>query len=156
MYEEALNSYQRVNYLTADPLKLVLLCYKGAISNLRIAKEAYVKKDYEQKAKAITKAIDILSELNSSLDMEKGGCIAKNLRSLYNFMTRSLIEADLKKDIAMFDKIIILLEELESAWQGIGMFLVNGKVQTEEHIQPKVPGIARNVSTTVEARAWSA
>lgn len=156
MYEKALKSYEQMSYLTAEPLKLVLLCYKGAIGSLKVVKEAYATNDYEQKAKALKKTIDIISELNSSLDMEKGGQIARNLRSLYNFMTQALIEADLKRNIAMFDKIIALLEELEMAWEDVGTLLVTRRREPEEQIGPGTAGITKNVFKPVLERAWNA
>jgi len=44
--------------------------------------------------------------MNISLDLEKGGTIAKNLRSLYLYMIQILTEADVKKNIEMFDEVI--------------------------------------------------
>ena len=120
MYQAALNRYQQTNFLTANPARLVIMCYDGAIRSLKLARKAYVAKDYEAKAKALQKTLDIISELNSSLDMQKGGVIAQNLRALYTYLTTMLIEADLKKDIDLFDKAVQMLEELHSAWKTIG------------------------------------
>ncbi len=117
MYHNATRSYEQANYLTANPLKLVLMCYEGAISNLKLAHDSYLNKEYEAKGRALQKALDIIHELNASLDMNKGGEIALNLRSLYMYMTKVLTEADLKRDLAMFGKVIKMLEELESGWK---------------------------------------
>lgn len=119
MYQNAMNTYQQSKYLTASPARLVLMCYEGAVSNLKIAKDAYIEKDYSSKAKALQKTFDILYELNASLDIKQGGLIASNLRSLYMYLIQSLTEADLKKDLAVFDKSIAMLEELASAWRAI-------------------------------------
>jgi flagellar protein FliS len=97
MYQQATRSYEQANYFTADPLRLVLMCYEGAISHLKLARESYLAKDYATKGRALLKAMDIIHELNASLDMQKGGEIAANLRSLYLFMTKALTEADLKR-----------------------------------------------------------
>jgi len=56
-------------------------------------------------------------ELNLALDMEKGGEIAKNLRALYNYMYRTLVEANIKKDKKMLDDVKSLLEDLLSTWR---------------------------------------
>ncbi|MCX7635069.1 MAG: flagellar export chaperone FliS [Syntrophales bacterium] len=157
MYETVINSYRQTSYLTADPLKLVLLCYKGAIANLRAAKEAYLQKDYERKARALQKTIDIIHELNSSLDMEKGGNIARNLRGLYHFMTQTLIEADLKQDTAMFERIITLLQELESAWMAVAKApTADKKMESEPKKESRPVGISQNVLKPVMERAWNA
>lgn len=119
MYQDATRTYQHANYFTATPIKLVMMCYDGAIGSLKLARESYLRKEYEAKAKALQKAIDILYELNASLDLKKGGDIARNLRSLYQYMIQAITDADLKKDIQSFDNVIHMLEELEEAWKAI-------------------------------------
>ncbi|MFH1672904.1 MAG: flagellar export chaperone FliS [Pseudomonadota bacterium] len=119
MYQNGIRSYQKTNVTTADPKRLVLMCYEGAISNLKIAREKYAFKEYEAKAKAVQKAQEILTLLLQSLDFEKGGKIAVSLEALYNYMLRRLIDGDIKKDTKIIDEVIYLLEELESAWKEI-------------------------------------
>ncbi|MHB8770840.1 MAG: flagellar export chaperone FliS [Syntrophales bacterium] len=119
MYQTVAKTYQRANFTTANPMRLVLMCYDGAIKSLKLARERYLVKDYEGKAKALKKALDIINEINVSLDLERGGDIARNLRSLYLYMVQTLTDADLKRDVGMFDQVIRMLEELESAWKEI-------------------------------------
>lgn len=114
-----INSYKQSNVITADPKRLVILCYETAIGNLKLAQESYASKDYETKAKCLQKAQDIICELTNALDLEHGGEVAKNLSSLYVFLNRHILEADLKKDIKAISEDIKMLEELKSAWQGI-------------------------------------
>ena len=68
---------------------------------------------------AISKAQDIIMELNSALDMDAGREIAVNLRQLYLFMWRHLNQANLRKDPNMIQKVIDLLEELNKGWKAI-------------------------------------
>ena len=119
MYTNGIQSYRRTNVITADPKRLVLMCYEGVIENLKIGKQELLKKDYETKGKALTKAQDIINELVCSLDFEKGGSIARNLDSLYNYMLRRVLHANLKKDISAIDEVIEMLNELKSAWEEI-------------------------------------
>ena len=123
MHGNGTGAYQRTGVLTADPRRLVLMCYEEAIRNLKIAKAKYISRDYEEKARALIKAQDFICELNSALDFKKGGEVASNLRALYNYMMLSLTEADLKRDLGGIDHIIWMLVELKSAWEDI---LVNG------------------------------
>ena len=116
-------AYQKAGVLTADPKRLVLMCYEEAIRNLKIAKAKYISRDYEEKAQALLKAQDIIFALNSALDFEKGGEIASNLHALYNYMTYRLTEADLKRDVKAIDHIILMLVELKAAWEE----LLNGQ-----------------------------
>ena len=119
MYQNGFQSYRRTNVVTADPGKLVIMCYEGAIDNLIIAKQRYAEKKYEAKCKHMNKAKDIIDELLCSLDFEKGGLIAKNLESIYNYMTRKIILADVNRDMDGMDEIIGLLRELLSAWKEV-------------------------------------
>jgi flagellar protein FliS len=119
MYANAVRSYRQASFFTANPVRLVLMCYDGAISSLKLACDRYIAKDYEAKARALQKTIDIIHEMNASLDLDKGGDIARNLRSLYHYMSQTLTEADLKKDIEAFHHVISMLEELDSAWREI-------------------------------------
>ncbi len=154
MYQEATKTYQEANFFTATPIKLVMMCYDGAIGSLKLAREFYVKKEYEAKAKALQKAVDILHELNASLDIKKGGDIAMNLRSLYLYMIHRVMEADLKKDISAFDDVIQMLEELESAWKTITVPAENvGNVESQRTNTRPAYGGARPVAL---ARVWSA
>jgi flagellar protein FliS len=114
-----IDMYKRTNVTTADPLSLVLMCYDGAIRNLKIARERHVSQDYEAKAKAVQKVQDALSLLIQSLDFEKGGEIASRLNSLYTYMARRIVEGDLQRDVKAFDEVISMLEELESGWKEI-------------------------------------
>ncbi|MBA7586407.1 hypothetical protein ES708_28405 [subsurface metagenome] len=51
-----------------------------------------------------------------SLDFERGGEISKNLLSLYVFMNRQLLEANIQKNINPLSEVKALLLELRSAW----------------------------------------
>jgi flagellar protein FliS len=53
----------------------------------------------------------------ASLDMSKGGDIAKNLYSVYDYMLNQLVEANLKKDATKLDEVQKLLEELRDSWK---------------------------------------
>jgi flagellar secretion chaperone FliS len=152
MYDNVVKSYQQANFFTADPLKLVIMCYDGAISSLKQACESYTAKDYPAKGRAVRKALDILHELNASLDMEKGGEIAGNLRALYLFMTQAVTEADLKRDLEVFGRVIHMLEELEAQWKDLSA----GRSRNVRPLPDKIPPPEAARQTALVSRAWSA
>ena len=108
-------AYQRTDVVTADPKKLVIMCYEGAIFSLKLAKAKFYAHDYEAKSKAIQNALDIINELRAALDFEKGGEIAKNLDSLYAFWTLHILKSDRHKDVRGLDKVTAMLEDIKSA-----------------------------------------
>jgi len=119
MYKNGVQSYREMDVITADPKKLILMCYEGAIDNLKLGKQKLIEKDYEGKGRALIKSQDIIQELLCSLDFEKGGAIARNLEALYNYMLRRLLHANINKDITAIDEVIFMLSELQSAWEEI-------------------------------------
>ena len=119
MYENGACAYRQTNIMTAEPKKLVLMCYEGAIGNLKQAKAKYESKEYEAKAKAIQKFQDIINELLCALDFEKGGQIATNLQAIYDYAIRRVLQADIAKETKGFDEVIGMLEELKEAWEEI-------------------------------------
>ncbi len=102
---------------TASPMKLIEMMYEKAIEVLKDAKDALNKNDFITTNEKIKRAQDIVTELNISLDIEKGGEIAKGLRSLYSYMYRTLIEASVKKDTQKIDEVLGYFEELLDAWR---------------------------------------
>ena len=119
MYGNWINAYRATGVMTADPKRLVIMCYEGAIDSLKVAKQMFIAKDFEGKGRATTKAQDIINELMQALDFEKGGEIAKNLDAIYNYISRRIIEADVKRDLSGLNEVIRILEGLKSAWEEI-------------------------------------
>jgi flagellar protein FliS len=109
--------YTEQMVLTASPAKLIELLLQKAVSVIEEAKQLIDEKDFNNANAKIVRAQDIVMELNLSLDIEKGGDIAKNLRALYNYMYRTLVEANVKKDKKMLDDVKTLLEDLLSTWR---------------------------------------
>lgn len=116
MYGNRAKDYRKNEIVTSDPKHLVAICYQAAVLNFKLAKTKYLEKDYEEKANALAKALDIVSELRASLDYERGGQIATNLNALYEYVTRRAIQADTEVDVNGFDEVIHILEELSEAW----------------------------------------
>ncbi|WP_150909665.1 flagellar export chaperone FliS [Marinobacter halotolerans] len=118
-----LQAYQRVNTQTsitdADPHKLIQLLYNGAIERINMAKARMQAKDIEAKGRLITKAIEIIGGLRSFLDFEKGGDLALRLESLYDYMERTLFEANRHNDLKKLDEVANLLRSIKDGWDGI-------------------------------------
>ncbi|MCX7817054.1 MAG: flagellar export chaperone FliS [Syntrophales bacterium] len=153
MYREAFKSYEKAKQTTTDPLRLVVMCYSAAIENLKEAKVAYEAGNYIKKAQALQKTLDIIYLLDSALDMKSGGHIAANLRSLYHFIIKTLVNADLKKDIAMIERVISILSDLESAWIAIEN---NKSTAKEAHPSSEELKIDSKALQSTLLHAWSA
>lgn len=115
---EGYKNYKEVEIETASGLKLVVMLYSGAIKFLNIAREAIFSKKLDVANNNIIKAQDIITELMTSLNFEAGE-IAHNLYSLYIYMNRRLLEANLEKNPEIINEVIKLLTILKEAWEEI-------------------------------------
>jgi len=84
-----------------------------------MAKARMQAKDFEGKGKLISKAIEIIGGLRSFLDFEKGGELSARLEGLYDYMERTLLEANAKNDVARLDEVANLLHAVKQGWDGI-------------------------------------
>jgi len=117
--KNGLTAYQNTAVTTQSKGRLIVLLYDGAIKFLKLAIKEIEAGNAEEKGRYISKALDIIYELNVVLDMEAGGEVAMNLRNLYLFMGRHLTEANTKQDIQKIEEVIKLLEELNRSWKAI-------------------------------------
>jgi flagellar secretion chaperone FliS len=119
----ALKQYNKINLQTgiesASPHRLIQMLIDGALARLAQAKGHMKANSIAQKGEDISMAISIIGGLRDSLDHKKGGEIANNLDSLYEYMTYRLMESNLKNDISMVDEVHDLLMEIKSAWDAI-------------------------------------
>lgn len=107
--------------LSASPHQLVVLLFDGALSAMKKAIILIEQGDIPGKGQAISKAINIISNgLQSSLNHEVGGDLAANLDSLYDYMTRRLLQANLHNDINAINEVAELLNNIADAWKEIG------------------------------------
>ena len=105
----------------ASPHKLVVMLYDGVIVALLSAINGIKSSNIAIKGASISKAITIIDNgLRASLDKKAGGEIAANLDALYDYMSRRLLEANIKNDVAIIEEVRGLMADLRSAWVEIG------------------------------------
>jgi flagellar protein FliS len=111
-------AYKKTQIQTSDQGRLILMCYDGTISFLKQAQKAHEEKNYGTRDELLTRAQNVLWELNNSLNFEAGE-IAHNLDSLYNYMIRRILEAQYQSRIEAVNEVIAYLQELSEAWKTI-------------------------------------
>ena len=115
----AIDAYQNNAITTQSRGGLIVMLYDGAIKSLRQSITALEDGDLATKGECIGKALDIIIELNSVLDMKAGGEIAADLRRLYDFMISHITQAHIKNDSKMIGEVIALLEDINQGWKAI-------------------------------------
>mgnify|MGYP000862975516 CR=1 FL=1 len=111
--------YLQIKVQTATPGQLVSMLYAGAIRFAKLAKESLAAGDLEKANTNILRVQEIVEELNLTLDLEKGGEIAANLRNLYTYMLERLLQANLKKSNEILNEVIGLLETMQDTWRQV-------------------------------------
>jgi flagellar protein FliS len=109
-------AYRQQSILTATPGQLVVMLYDGCLRFLRRAEGAAETGDRPRVTEAVSRATAIIMELNATLDMDRGGEIAQNLRSLYFFLHRHLIDASREASADKIRQAISLVADLREAF----------------------------------------
>jgi flagellar protein FliS len=118
-------AYQSVAVQTAvgsaDPHKMTLLLYDGAIEAVRLALAHMGTRRIAPKCEAVGKAVCIVEEgLKACVDRKAGGLLAERLVALYDYITMRLLQGNLRNDQKALQEALSLLGELRSAWAQIG------------------------------------
>ena len=116
MRSKLYQSYLDEEVLSANPLKLVELLYRGALDSTVSARRFLSLGDIRARSRAINKAMEILAELACSLNHEAGGEVSRNLSELYAYMQTLLIEANTKQSDPPLAETERLLATLLEAW----------------------------------------
>ena len=107
----------------ASPHKLIVMLYDGVMVALLSAINGMKggSANIAAKGASISKAITIIDNgLRAALDKKAGGEIAENLDALYDYMSRRLLQANIKNDIAIVEEVHGLMADLREAWVAIG------------------------------------
>ena len=110
------NAYKKASVNTLDQNKLIIMLYDGAIKNANFAVQYMESGEIEKVHDSLIKTKNIVTELLATLNMDQGGEIAKNLKSLYSYMFSQLVEANMEKKSEPVLAVIDLLKELRGAW----------------------------------------
>jgi flagellar protein FliS len=103
----------------ADPHQLIAMLLDGAIERVTQARGHIRHGDVPAKGAALSKAVAIVGELRASLDHEAGGVLAQRLDSLYDYVNRRLLFAQLNDDDQALAECIDLLGPVRDGWGGI-------------------------------------
>jgi len=121
--ETALGAYKALKNQKAlddaSPHQLIDLMLSGALERVVSASGSMERNETAEAGESIGKAISIVDSLRVSLDVEKGGDIAKNLGQLYDYIMRRLLEASVSQQPELLAEVASLLQEIKAAWDEI-------------------------------------
>jgi flagellar secretion chaperone FliS len=123
MYRDA---YLETEVLSASPIQLVEILYRAAIESTGKAIAALEERDIAERARQISRAQVIVSELAASLDHSSGVRLSQDLVELYDYMQRRLAQANIEQQAAPLYDVQRLLITLLEAWTAISSVGVSG------------------------------
>jgi flagellar secretion chaperone FliS len=110
----------------ASPTRLVQIMFEHILSQLATAQGCMERirnnvplSQVTAKLAAMRKAILLIGQLNATLDMERGGRIAENLRMLYEYMMVRLTLANANNDTRLVAEVSKLVRDIKIGWDGI-------------------------------------
>jgi flagellar secretion chaperone FliS len=110
-------SYQTNAVQTASPGELTLMLYNGCLKFIHQAKKAIEEKDVEARNTNLLKAQKIIQELMVTLNMEYE--VAKSMMTMYDYIYRRLVEANIKNDVAILDEVEGYMTEFRDTWKQV-------------------------------------
>lgn len=108
-------SYQQNSVNTASPGELTLMLYNGCLKFITLGKKAIVSKNIQEKNTNLIKAQKIIQELMVTLNMDLA--VSKDLMSMYDYLNRRLIDANLKSDVAILEEVEEFVKDFRDTWK---------------------------------------
>jgi len=109
-------AYREVDAQGASGVRLVVLMYEQMIQDLRHAARAMEENNVEYRTDRINHVLDVLCVLEGTLNFERGGQVARNLRNFYKALRANLWKAQLTQSKELLMRQITDLFALRDAW----------------------------------------
>ena len=117
--QRGLSSYRQTQVQSRTPLELVVMLYDGTLTFLHLTRDAIERRNLHARRDASSRALAIVSELQSTLNMAEGGDIALRLDELYGFVNSRILDATSHNAVTPIDDAIRVIENLRGAWVSI-------------------------------------
>ena len=113
----AATAYQNNKIMTASPAELTLMLYEGAIKFCNIAISSLDESNFNKANQNIIKAEKIITEFRSTLNFKYP--VAKEFDTIYEYIYRRLIEANIRKDKTILDEVLEHLRDMRDTWKEV-------------------------------------
>lgn len=114
---DPVRSYRESAVRGASPLGLIVILYDEIVRSIRKALHAFETGNIEARAKALTHAVEVIGYLQSVLDFEKGGDVARKLSQFYNLMRAKLLETHITPTRDGLEMLAREFAKMGAAWQ---------------------------------------
>lgn len=129
-------AYRENDVRGATPVRLVVLLFEQMIQDLTQAAQAVEQNDIRLRTRQINHAILVIGHLQSRLDFDQGGKVAKDLEHFYNVLRQNLVQIQFFPSKVGIRQLITDLLTVREAW-----------IEVERAEGPLVTTAARAVSS---------
>ena len=126
--------YKRQSVETMTPVEVVIRLYSEIEKQCAIGMDFVEKKNYAKSSDAFLKAEDCIDALRETLDMSIP--ISKNLDDLYIFFYKTIVKANINKDLTDLKKVVPMISELRDAWTQISQ-MTREEIEAQEKANSK-------------------
>lgn len=114
--QRMLSTYRQTEVQSRTPLELVVMLYDGGLAFIHQARAAIERNDIAARRDASTRALAVVSQLQSTLNMEAGGDVARQLDELYSWITGRILAATMDNRVEPLDEAARVLAMLRDSW----------------------------------------
>lgn len=111
------NAYLKNKIMTASPAELTLMLYEGAIKFANKAIMAIEKNNVEEAHNNIVRTEKIITEFRETLNFKYP--VAKDFDTVYEYLLRRLLEANIKKDKDILEECLVHLRTMRETWKEV-------------------------------------
>jgi flagellar protein FliS len=114
--QKACSAYKQNELKNLDPAEIVARLYQALGLSLVTARDAMKARNVRVQGEQVSRALAIITELHSALNMEEGGEISANLNDLYYYLTSEITQGNISNNPVMLENAIRTVEPLTEAW----------------------------------------
>jgi flagellar secretion chaperone FliS len=127
---EAAAHYRQIAAQGVHPVGWVVRLYDALVEDFRRALSALRSREVEKRTTALNHALLVIAELESVLDHDRGGEVARHLESLYKVARPMIVEANVWASPERIERLIGMFLPVRQAWQQAEHELAGGGRQT--------------------------
>jgi len=154
-------AYREAAVRSATPVRLILMLYEAGIEDLRRIIAAIQENDIQRRTDEAHHFLQVLNQLQGSLDMERGGDVAANLDRYYSLVRSQLWQAELNNSSEIVQSLLAHFLSLHQAWLEVER--ATTAAAPKQPAEPPVPSPTTHTTTpppvsepSVPENEWSA
>jgi flagellar protein FliS len=135
MSQDPARAYREAAVRGASPVGLIVILYEEIIRSIRKAQRALAVGKIEERSNALTHALEVVGHLQTVLDFEKGGALARELSTFYTLARAKLVELNVDPQDGKLDDLAQEFAVMKTAWQRVEHELTQKNAATTADIE---------------------